>query len=193
MIPLIVLFALLPTSGGRGAATGSMILDFRQPVDWAAVNDGVMGGRSDSQFEQRDESAAFTGVLSLENNGGFASVRFANPTPDLSGFDALVLRVRGDGRDYQLRLRDDRRFDGVAWAARFGTVAGEWQEVRFPLDAFVPTFRGRIVRGAGELQLERVYQITMMLADKTSGPFRLELDELRGEASGTQAGASASR
>jgi monofunctional biosynthetic peptidoglycan transglycosylase len=168
-------------------------------LDWAAVNDGVMGGLSRSGFEQTEEGAVFTGTLSLENNGGFASIRFANPSPDLRGFDTLVLRVRGDGRSYQLRLRDDRRFDGVAWAAPFETVAGDWQEIRLPLEGFTPTFRGRVVTGAGELRLDRVYQITLMLADKNSGAFRLELGDLRGESGGSlvpgpdQAGSSAAR
>jgi monofunctional biosynthetic peptidoglycan transglycosylase len=181
MMTILFLLAILPTSTPAEGPMQPVIIDFHAPVNWAAVNDGVMGGLSQSSFEQGEDVAEFSGVLSLENNGGFASVRFANPTPDLSEFQALVLRFRGDGRDYQLRLRDDRRMDGVAWMSRFETVEGEWQEVRLPLDEFLPTFRGRQVRGAGDLQLQRVYQITVMLADKTSGPFRLELENLRGE------------
>ena len=181
MMTLFFLLTILPASTPVDDQAHSVIIDFHAPVNWAAVNDGVMGGLSQSSFEQGEGGAEFSGVLSLENNGGFASVRFANPSPDLSDFTALVLRFRGDGRDYQLRLRDDRRMDGVAWMSRFETVEGEWQEVRLPLDEFIPTFRGRQVRDAGDLQLQRVYQITLMLADKTSGSFRLELKDLRGE------------
>ena len=180
MMSIFFLLSILPVSAPDRGATEPVIIDFLEPVNWAAVNDGVMGGLSDSWFEQGEELAQFTGTLSLENNGGFASVRFANPTPDLSEYRELVLRVRGDGRAYQLRLRDDRRMDGVAWMSRFETVEGEWQEIRLPLGEFTPTWRGRYVRGAGALRMDRVYQITVMLADKTSGPFRLELRDLRG-------------
>jgi len=180
MMSIFFLLAILPASAPFDGAAQPVIIDFLEPVNWAAVNDGVMGGLSQSWFEQVDGQARFTGELSLENNGGFASVRFANPSPDLSEFSTLVLRVRGDGRDYQLRLRDDRRMDGVAWMSRFETTEGEWQEIRLPLGEFTPTFRGRFVSGAGQLRMDRIYQVTVMLADKTSGPFRLELQDLRG-------------
>ena len=40
------------------------------------VNDGVMGGRSAGRFKiTGDKKMEFSGTLSLENNGGFASVR----------------------------------------------------------------------------------------------------------------------
>ena len=43
---------------------------------WQTVNDGVMGGRSDGRFQVNPEgNLEFFGMLSLENNGGFASVR----------------------------------------------------------------------------------------------------------------------
>ena len=43
---------------------------------WQVVNDGVMGGVSEGTFEITDRNTlAFVGTLSLENNGGFASVR----------------------------------------------------------------------------------------------------------------------
>jgi NADH dehydrogenase [ubiquinone] 1 alpha subcomplex assembly factor 1 len=44
--------------------------------DWQTVNDGVMGGDSQGKFKIIDKKTLeFFGTLSLENNGGFASVR----------------------------------------------------------------------------------------------------------------------
>jgi hypothetical protein len=44
--------------------------------DWQTVNDGVMGGVSVGKFQITDKKTLeFSGTLSLENNGGFASVR----------------------------------------------------------------------------------------------------------------------
>jgi hypothetical protein len=55
------------------------LLDFAGPEaaqQWQAVNDGVMGGVSDGRFKITDAGTLeFSGTLSLENNGGFASVR----------------------------------------------------------------------------------------------------------------------
>ena len=44
-------------------------------LHWQIVNDSVMGGLSTSQAYEKDNSLIFTGNVSLENNGGFASIR----------------------------------------------------------------------------------------------------------------------
>lgn len=52
---------------------------------WVAVNDGVMGGRSTGGPEVAAGQLRFTGVLSLENNGGFSSVRTVGRDFDFTG------------------------------------------------------------------------------------------------------------
>jgi NADH dehydrogenase [ubiquinone] 1 alpha subcomplex assembly factor 1 len=161
-------------------ADSELILEFAAVERWWPVHDGVMGGVSQGSFETDGERGIFTGRLSLEHGGGFASIRFSNPRPDLSRFDALRLRVRGDGRTYQLRLRSGEGLDGVAWRTIFRTQKGVWEDLEFELEEFRPTFRGRIVPGAGPVPREHIHQISVMLADEIAGPFRLELDRLSG-------------
>jgi hypothetical protein len=145
--------------------------------DWFVVNDGVMGGRSSSTLKGEDGGVAvFEGYLSLENNGGFASVRTAVPERALAGASSVLLRVRGDGKRYQLRLRPPGRSDGVAFAAGFQTTAGRWTTVELPLESFEPTFRGYRPRGVGPLDAGKIGQVGIMLTDKQEGPFRLEID-----------------
>jgi monofunctional biosynthetic peptidoglycan transglycosylase len=154
------------------------VVDFALPESarWTIVNDGVMGGRSSSDVEMTgDNTALFSGFLSLENNGGFASVRGSFPTLDLSAYDGVTLRVRGDGRNYQLRFRTNRFFDGVAHGTEFETKAGEWTEVSIPFNRFQPTFRGYRPRGAGPLDPSRIQQITFLIGDKIEAPFQLEI------------------
>ena len=79
---------------------------------WTSQNDSVMGGVSKGGAVVRDGALAFTGSLSLENNGGFAQVRIQNLDRDLSGKKGVKLRVMGDGRTYQLRLATDARHRG---------------------------------------------------------------------------------
>lgn len=148
--------------------------------EWLAINDGVMGGISRSNIRRTDEgTGVFAGVLSLENNGGFASVRVALGRHDLSTWAGLELRVRGDGRTYQLRLRSDDRFDGIAYAAEFKTRDGEWTTTRIPFKQFRPTFRGRTLTDVPPLETSRIQQLAFMLADKKPGPFSLEIDFVR--------------
>jgi hypothetical protein len=175
---LATLAAVLATPATGQETDAVTLIDFRAelPDDWAIVNDGVMGGVSSSTFTWKDGVAVFAGDLSLENNGGFASVRIAVPPGAMAGAERLSVRVRGDGKRYQLRLRPGRRFDGVAFAADFDTRAGEWITVSLALDAFEPTFRGYRPRGVGPLDPAGVGQVGFMLTDKQEGPFRLEIE-----------------
>ena len=86
-----------------------------------------------------------------------------------------MVRVKGDGKDYRLRLRTDNGHDGIAYQAHFKTEKGSWMTERLPFDSFVPVFRGRVIEDAPELNLSGIRRIGFMIADKQAGPFRLEI------------------
>lgn len=147
---------------------------------WYAIDDRVMGGASRSRLRHDPAGhAVFEGTVSLENNGGFASVR--SPASDLgvAGASAYVLDVRGDGRRYKLTLRADDTFDGVNYQAAFEAPADTWALVRLPVSGFRPTFRGRSVPGAPPLDPMRVRQVGLMVADRQAGPFALAVRSMR--------------
>jgi monofunctional biosynthetic peptidoglycan transglycosylase len=147
---------------------------------WYVINDGVMGGVSQSDIRRTDQgTGVFEGVLSLENNGGFASVRVVVERRNLTAYSGLEVRVRGDGRTYQLRLRTNDSFDGIAYRADFETRDGEWTTTRIPFDQFLPGFRGRTLSDAAPLDTSQIQQLGFMLADKKPGPFSLEIDFVR--------------
>jgi monofunctional biosynthetic peptidoglycan transglycosylase len=117
------------------------------PTDWRVVNDGVMGGMSTSRVVRAGEALRFAGEISLANNGGFASIR--RPF-DAGGADAagLLLRVRGDGNRYRLRVytRDATGGEnGYSHYATFDTRAGEVSSVELRWRQFAASFRGRAV------------------------------------------------
>jgi len=144
-----------------------------QIAPWRSFNDGVMGGLSVGGMVQSGDGLKFTGRLSLENNGGFSSVR-RSVEQDLSKAARVRLEVRGDGRDYQFRIRQSSGFDGVAWRAIF-TTTSEWASIELALDEFIPVFRGRTVSGAGPVVPSEIQQIGFLLADRNAGPFELEI------------------
>jgi monofunctional biosynthetic peptidoglycan transglycosylase len=167
----------------RVAQGENLIFDFRgqdEAARWVRVNDGVMGGLSQSEMRFTAQGTAlFEGTLSLENNGGFASVRTIPDDFALGGYTGLAVRVKGDGRRYMLRLRTDRYLDGAAYESGFDTVAETWVTVRVPFRDFVPTFRSRRLRNMPAIDGADVRQIGFMLADKQAGPFRLEIDWIK--------------
>jgi monofunctional biosynthetic peptidoglycan transglycosylase len=159
---------------------GRVVFAFKGDGDsgrWMIVNDGVMGGLSSSRMVlTENDTAVFEGDVSLENNGGFASV-LSRPAPmPTAGTSRLVVRLRGDGRDYQLRIRTSDGFDGIAYRWDFTTRADEWVTLEAPYGDFVPTFRGLVLRDVPPIDPAVIRQLGFLIADKVEGPFRLEVD-----------------
>jgi monofunctional biosynthetic peptidoglycan transglycosylase len=158
------------------------LLDFDDEADaalWRPVDDVVMGGVSRSAFDVAERGVArFSGHVSLENFGGFASVRTPPRDWDTAGATAFVLRARGDGKQYKFTLRTGDGFDGIQYQARFQPPAGEWAEVRLPVESFVATFRGRKVPFAPRLDPAKVRALGLMISDKQAGPFELLIDRV---------------
>ena len=146
---------------------------------WTTVNDGVMGGRSVGRFKlNEDKKLEFFGTLSLENNGGFASVRARGANLGLEKGESIVVRVRGDGRQYNFNLYAQRNLGGYSYRQSFKTKKGEWIEVSLPVDKFVATWRGRVFPNE-KLNPSKVAGLGILLGDKKPGPFKLEIDWIK--------------
>ncbi|HTY88094.1 MAG TPA: CIA30 family protein [Candidatus Acidoferrum sp.] len=162
-------------------ASEKTLFDFSAATNaaWQIVNDDVMGGVSTSSFSMTNGVATFRGTVSLENNGGFASVRSSPVLQNLAGHEALIVRVRGDGRRYKFTVRTESGFDTPIYQCAFTTRRGEWEEVRLPFKDFVPTFRGRVLTDVPPLNPAKVSTVGFLIADKQAGPFRLEVAAIR--------------
>ena len=162
--------------------TQKTIFDFSDPSStqsWRIINDGVMGGLSSSTFKwQNGGIAVFGGKVSLENNGGFASVRSAPQDFYLNDKEGVLLRIKGDGKKYKFRIRTDSNFDGVAYSVDFSTTAGIRQELRLPFHVFQPTFRGRVLQNVKPLKSEGIRQFGFLIGDKQAGDFAIEINEI---------------
>jgi monofunctional biosynthetic peptidoglycan transglycosylase len=163
--------------------TNKLLFDFQatnHSPAWEVVNDDVMGGVSTSQFQVLTNGfAVFSGTVRLENNGGFASVRSAPMRENFGGLTAFVLRVRGDGRRYKFTVRTDSGFNTPLYQCSFTTKQDEWEEHRLAFCDFVPTFRGRVLTGVPPLNPAEATSVGFLIADKRSGPFRLEIDWIK--------------
>ena len=156
------------------------LLNFTGPdavQQWQAVNDGVMGGVSDGRFRlTEDKTLEFFGALSLENNGGFASVRTKPMDLDIKAGDTIVVRVKGDGRDYVLNIYTKSRRIAFSYRASLPTRKNVWTEVRVPVQDFIPTAFGRRVQGMGPVEPDQINGLGFMLSDKKAGPFQMQVE-----------------
>ena len=157
-----------------------MALTFDSPNEqprWYAVDDGVMGGVSQSTFSVTDNEGHFHGEVSLENGGGFASVR-REPNgfePTLADAQGIALTVRGDGRTYQLRLKSTSLGNASAYRVKFTPSQDAWETLHFSWDAFEAVRRGTVLSDAPAVTPSEIHQLGFLIADRTAGPFRLQV------------------
>ncbi len=167
---------------GPAETRPTVVWDASNPLNlkWQIVNDTVMGGVSDSRLVVTDAIARFSGNLSLENNGGFASVRTLAAKLDLPPeAGKFVIRIRGDGRTYKLTARRNGSFDGVNYQNEFPTIAGEWQELELSLADFRASWRGRALPEEPSLKAPDIQSIGLIIADKKDGRFQLEIEWIK--------------
>ncbi len=152
-------------------------MDFSNPNtlrDSWIVNDGVMGGVSQSSLRQDEDGMFFEGVVSLENNGGFASMRSSVRFPQ--GTQLIELIAKGDGKRYKLVLRTELA-PRVTYVADFIALP-TWQTYRFNLSQFKSTFRGRDVN-APTLSFSDVIDFGILISNNQVGSFAIQLKTLK--------------
>ena len=156
-----------------------LIYDFSKDSNlstWLVINDGVMGGVSQSSLElDADGNGLFSGAVSLDNNGGFCSVRYNFESLDVSNFKSIVLHVRGDGKRYQFRIRHNSR-DYYSYITYFETN-GDWQTVELELADMYPSFRGRKV-DLPNFNKDYIEEIALLIGNKKEEKFMIEIDKI---------------
>jgi len=144
--------------------------------EWYSVNDSVMGGISvGGPVEIEKGVIRFAGLLSLENNGGFSSIRAESESFAIESGKDILLKVKGDGRRYNFDLRTSRKQRSFTYRQAFQTEAGEETVIRLPLAGFQATSYGRQMRNASPLDPAEISSIGITLSDKNPGPFRLDV------------------
>ena len=155
------------------------LFDFTDPSAanaWHAIDDRVMGGISRSTMRHDPAGhAVFEGTVSLERNGGFASVRSSHGERGLAGAKACLIELRGDNKQFKLSLLTDDGFDSLNYQASFAPKGTDWQTLKLPLADFHASFRGREVRDAPPLDPARIRQAGLMIAARQAGPFTLDI------------------
>jgi len=168
-----------PSDASESDAQEDLILaDFtsvQSGPDWYVVNDNVMGGRSEGGFRVEQGELYFAGRTNTDG-GGFSSIRTKPVEFDLTEYDGIRVRAKGDGRRYTWRLTTDARWRGqeIGYWAEFDPGEGAWSTVDIPFSRFVPRYRGTRLDGP-ELDPARITGMGLMIYDNLDGPFELRL------------------
>ena len=146
---------------------------------WYVVDDGVMGGLSQGNFIINDEgNGLFYGTVSLENNGGFSSIRHRFAKEDVSGYKKAVIRLKGDGKRYQFRVKSNS-YDRHSYIQYFKT-SGEWETVELDLNEMYASWRGMKL-DMPSYPAQYANEISFLVSNKIAEDFQLEIDYIRFE------------
>jgi len=156
-----------------------IIFDFNKSANikqWRIVDDAVMGGMSSGTFKlSTDGHGVFEGTVSLENNGGFSMVRYQFEQMKASKDDKIIIKLKGDGKKYQIRLKDDSS-NYYSYISTFST-SGEWQELEIPLKDMYPSFRGKKL-DLPNFSQNYIEEIAFLIGNKRPEKFKLLIDKI---------------
>ncbi len=128
-----------------------------------------------SSFEIKDNKGVFKGNISIDNSGGFSSVRFLNERISVKHYSKIKVKLKGDGKSYQFRIKTNTR-DSHSYIVPF-TTNGEWQEICFQLKDLYASFRGRKLEKPN-FDAKYFEAITFLIGNKKEGHFKLMLDKI---------------
>ena len=155
---------------------GKMIYDFNVDSsfrNWAIVDDGVMGGRSKGKLKiENGDTGVFSGKISLENYGGFSSIRYYIGKLNVKKNKYVTVILSGDDKYYQLRIRSSRN-DRHVYTKKFFAKDG-WQEIKIPLDSMEPYFRGQRLR-MSNFDKKYISEIGFLIGNKVRENFELKI------------------
>lgn len=144
--------------------------------NWSIVDDVVMGGRSNGRLYLNDDGkGVFEGSVSLENNGGFSSTKYKFRKKDVTSFDQITIKIKGDGKRYQIRVKSDIDED-ASYIKHFDTN-GDWETLAFDFQDLHPTYRGSAL-SLPNYPGKEMEEVSIMIANKKSEDFKLLLDRI---------------
>ena len=144
--------------------------------NWRVIDDVVMGGKSDGRFFVNENGdGVFEGIVSLENNGGFSSVRYNFIPKKISDYSKVKIRLKGDGKKYQFRVKENR-YDYHSYVIQFQT-SGNWEVISLNLNEMIPQFRGRKLR-MKNFSGKEIEELAFLIGNKKAEKFQLIIDKI---------------
>ena len=144
--------------------------------NWSIINDTVMGGKSAGEIGiDADGHGIFQGHVSLDNNGGFTSIRYDAGKKKVEGYSKFVIALKADGKAYQFRVKAKSK-DYYSYSFSFETT-GNWQTIEIPFSKMVPSFRGQTLDIAN-FPGDELEEIGFLIGNKKVEDFKLIIDSI---------------
>ena len=143
-------------------------------LDWYSLNDGVMGGVSTGSVKLVDNQLLYRGQLSLENRGGFSTVRANVPKMDKDA-TGVEIKVKGSARPFKLNLaKSTSDWNLNQWSYTMD-VESDWKTIKVPFTAFTHEIMGRRPGMVEPITARDIEKISIQISDKNTEPFELNI------------------
>lgn len=144
--------------------------------NWIKINDGVMGGLSQSNIEYTANSIIFSGNVSLDNNGGFVSLRANWGEYDLTKYKGIKIKYRSVGQTFGFMIENRRRFYYPYYIAEL-EASEDWQEIEILWSDLNEYKIGRKTgKKITDEFLRSVIRFGFINTSKKASDFRFEID-----------------
>ena len=148
-----------------------------KPEDWNIVDDIVMGGRSSGVIRiNNDGYGVFSGNVSLENNGGFSSIKYRFNKKTLNKNSKINLKIKGDGKPYQFRLKS-KSSDKYSYISHFNTGV-DWEMIKIDVNSMYPSYRGKQLNLPND-KINIFEEVSIFIGNKRNETFILEIDNIK--------------
>lgn len=177
---LLILYALFTVN--QQSIENTMLLNssiMKTENRWRVVNDGVMGGLSSSKANVKEDIIIFSGNVSLENNGGFASLRSPVKDYNFEEYSGIELKIKGDGKRFSLSMKETTCFSGYFYTSTFETKKDEWITIKIPFNQFKLYYFGRETKSNKKIPLNNIKEISLLIGDKQEGYFKTQIDYIK--------------
>jgi len=145
-------------------------------------------GEEQEQQKEFIGSLKFFGELNLElsnplyTQSGFAcllSPKF-RPNLDLDPYHGFEIRLRSDGRKYVMQVKVAEGLQEHLYQTVVPVIPPDtWTTIVIPFNNFFLTFRSFVEETHSPMTTDEIEHIGFMMAERHSGPFRLNIDWIR--------------
>ena len=161
-----------------------LMIDFKERekvADWYIINDGVMGGLSKGKAMIGEDGLLFYGTVSLDNNGGFTSLRSPYSNFNLTPYSVVEIKYRSKGVRQAFQMEVDRRFYLPNYKVPLKNTE-DWTIVRIQLEE-VKQYRmgsktGRLLESDA---LDEIIRVGFITDEKRAGDFTFEVAYIKFE------------
>ncbi|XP_066598141.1 complex I intermediate-associated protein 30, mitochondrial isoform X2 [Prorops nasuta] len=166
-------------------------------INWIVTTDAMYDhGRSIASMKMTSEGKGlFYGNVNtkpvkdgINNSAGYCNVKrvlphrsfYRKPKLNWANYNCLIMRVRGDGRLYQINIKPKNSIDifqkDIYFYGLYTTGGPYWQYYKVPFSKFIFAAKGCIQDCQEKLQLDEIGGFSITINDNSNGPFKLEID-----------------